>query len=215
MAVDGQAVVVAFGDSVTLGVREGVLPEQTYSALLEQRLNADQVPARVINSGVGGLTTEQGRDLFEPTVLAHRPDLTLLMFGLNDSAMADGEGLPRTEPRVLLDRYVYNLTEFIGGLRAAGSRVVLCSSNPLTRRHALADTGIYATGDMNAELVRFVGACASLAGETGVPFVDIYQPFFDTPGALDTLTDGVHPNPEGHALIAGWLYDTVRAELTR
>src|SRR5262249_6061469 len=49
--------VVMLGDSITKGVRPGVKPEETFSALIEKQLQQQGIRVSVVNAGVGGETT--------------------------------------------------------------------------------------------------------------------------------------------------------------
>ena len=79
--------VVVLGDSVTFGY--GVAEDATYARQLERLL--DEAGARgggnraeVINAGVIGYTSWQGRLLYERTVGRFAPDLVVVLFGYND-----------------------------------------------------------------------------------------------------------------------------------
>jgi lysophospholipase L1-like esterase len=81
--------IVLLGDSVTFGFN--VPEELSYARRLESSLRASwsrsSGPAReveVINAGVIGYTTWQGRMLFERSVRFWDPDLVVVLFGYND-----------------------------------------------------------------------------------------------------------------------------------
>lgn len=74
--------VVALGDSNTYGF--GLPSEAAYPALLEARLRAQGVQARVWNAGINGQTVLQGLARLERDVFQRRPDVVLVAFGLND-----------------------------------------------------------------------------------------------------------------------------------
>ncbi|MBC7224664.1 MAG: hypothetical protein H5T59_10405 [Anaerolineae bacterium] len=74
--------VVALGDSNTYGY--GLPAEAAYPALLEARLRAHGLRARVWNAGINGQTVLQGLARLERDVIQRRPDVVLVAFGLND-----------------------------------------------------------------------------------------------------------------------------------
>jgi lysophospholipase L1-like esterase len=76
-------VVACFGDSCTFGYR--VNDAETYPARLQQYLREHRrAGATVLNYGVPGYTTFQGRRLLEQVLAHRRPDVVILAFGGND-----------------------------------------------------------------------------------------------------------------------------------
>jgi lysophospholipase L1-like esterase len=76
--------IAAVGDSCTQ------FGEPPYSAVLGELL-ADRVrkPVEVLNAGVAGYSTEQGKRRLEHDVAPYRPDVVLLYFGWNDHWILD------------------------------------------------------------------------------------------------------------------------------
>jgi acyl-CoA thioesterase-1 len=70
--------VVVLGDSITEGL--GVSPEENYVSLLREEFQW----AKIYNAGVRGDTTEDALARFEEDVLAHDPDVLLILLGGND-----------------------------------------------------------------------------------------------------------------------------------
>ncbi|NSW54660.1 MAG: hypothetical protein HPY44_01485 [Armatimonadetes bacterium] len=198
--------IVAFGDSVTFGAH--MQPGDPYPEQL-QRLLCDRYgegTCRVINAGVGGNTTGAGLARLERDVLAHRPDIVLINFGLNDSV--------KTGPDVYtvpLGTYRANLIEMVRRVRQAGSTPILSTITPAIDdlyfdRHP---REFYeADGGLGALLSRYSEAVAQVAREEGVLVADwrralsggerelIRTP--DNSGARD----GVHPTPAGYRALA-------------
>ena len=79
-----EKLVVAFGDSLYAGYQ--LDPGQGFAPQLEAALDADGVPARVVNAGVSGDTTAAGlqRLAFTLDGLDRKPDLVLVGLGGND-----------------------------------------------------------------------------------------------------------------------------------
>jgi lysophospholipase L1-like esterase len=85
-ALGGDAVVIlAMGDSVTFGY--GLADAETYPALLQAGL-ANRWPGRsvrVVNAGVPGYTTHQGRVALPDLLRRLDPEVVILCYGFNDA----------------------------------------------------------------------------------------------------------------------------------
>ena len=82
-AAPAAPLIVALGDASTFGFR--VDDEDTYPAQLQRTLRANGLPeATVINYGIPGYTSFQGRRLLEGILAQHAPDVVLLSFGAMD-----------------------------------------------------------------------------------------------------------------------------------
>ncbi len=206
--------IVAFGDSITAGVRPGVTEYQTFRFLLEDRLKHLGLPAVVSNAGLGSDTSAGALARLDRDVLAEKPDLVIVMFGMNDAAMVDGGPVARTAPRVPLDAYRANLRAMVTRLRESGAKVLLCTSTPMSRKYLYQDLGAYAqNADMNYQLRRYGAAVQALGQELGVPVFDGFALFADSPAGLELIEDGCHPYIKGHARLAEALIEPVRSLL--
>ncbi len=207
--------IVCFGDSTT-APRSGIT---IYPMLLEWELEGSGRAIKIVNAGRGSDSTESARERFEPQVLAHKPDLVVLQFGLNDSAIDVWRG--QTEPRLPIDEYERNLERFVTELKAVGSRVILMTPNPVRWTDKLKE--LYGKPPYNPDdpdgfngLVReYAERCRQVAARQQVPLVDTFTMFQDygkqdgqTVDAL--LSDGMHPNDAGHALEADALLPIIR-----
>ncbi|HSN85983.1 MAG TPA: SGNH/GDSL hydrolase family protein, partial [Thermoanaerobaculia bacterium] len=65
--------------------------EDTFPALLEERLRGAGIPAEVINLGVSGYNTRQEVETLKDKGLRFQPDLVLLAYTLNDRERMDGD----------------------------------------------------------------------------------------------------------------------------
>ena len=82
-AGEASPLIAALGDSCTFGFRVG--DDETYPALLQANLREQGMPrAAVMNYGVPGYTSFQGRRVLDELLARHRPDFVILAFGAND-----------------------------------------------------------------------------------------------------------------------------------
>ncbi len=216
--------IVAFGDSTTAR-RDGV--ENVYADLLRKELPQRGLAARVINQGVPSNRTTDALERFETDVRACKPDVVILMFGINDSAVDVWRGA--TEPRVPLETYRKNLTTMVQALKADGAKPILLTSQPMCWTDKLKELyagppyhekSPYDAADplgFNATLVPYVAVVRQIAQQEEVPLVDLHQMFMDHHSVegqalSDLLLDGMHPNDRGHRMIADALLPIILAQ---
>ena len=106
------AVILVVGDS--LSAEYGIARGSGWVALLQQRLDKDKRPARVINASISGDTTAGGRSRLPALLLQHRPTHVVIELGGNDAL----RGLPITGTRD-------NLTAMVRAAQAAGAQALL------------------------------------------------------------------------------------------
>lgn len=208
-SADDQLTVVAFGDSTT--APRGAL--KVYASILQEELSVPGRAVHVINAGIGGHSTAQGRSRFAKDVLAHHPDVVIIQFGINDSAVDVWKDPPATEPRVGIKTYTDNLRFFVTTLKARGVQVVLMTPNPLrwtAKLRQLYGKPPFDPQDpdgFNVLLKQYAAKVREVAMAEAVPLVDIYQQFekyetAENQSAEDLLLDGMHPNTDGQRMVA-------------
>lgn len=84
--------IACLGDSVTFG-----RPEADFTTILQQKLIAAGRPAQVLNFGVPGYSSFQGRLLLDRVLREYRPEVVVILFGWNDHWLA--KGFPDAEQR--------------------------------------------------------------------------------------------------------------------
>ena len=182
-----EPVIVVLGDSLTAGL--GLLPDEAYPVLLEQRLRREGFAYRVVNAGVSGDTTAAGLRRVE-WVLRSRPAIVIVALGAND-------GLRHQSVAAMWD----NLVAIVRRLRAAGATVLLA--------------GMRVPPNYGDEYGRaFTAVFPDVARTTGVPL----GPFLLDGVAGDprlNQPDGIHPTAEGHRLIADRLWPYLKPLLRK
>jgi acyl-CoA thioesterase-1 len=181
------AKILAFGDSLTAGY--GLAAADGFVGQLAAALQADGIQAEVIDGGVSGDTTAGGLARLD-WALADKPDLVILELGSNDAL----RGLDPAEAEA-------NLDQMLTRLAAAKVPVLLA--------------GMYAPRNLGAEYTEaFDAIYPALAEKHGVPL----YPFFLEGVAGETALnqpDGIHPNPEGVAVIVERILPHVRDALEK
>lgn len=210
-------VLVAFGDSTT-APRRGVVP---YVEVLGRRLAQSGHPALVaVNAGVRGDTTVRARERFGRDVLAREPDLVIVQFGINDSAIDVWKTPPATGPRTPLEVFEDNLVFFVTELRRRGAEVVLMTPNALAWTPVLRKQYGKPPYDpdhpdgFSRPLVPYAEAVRRVAAAHKVRLVDVFALHVEIarmPGP-SLLLDGIHPNQAGHDLVAEKLLRLIEAD---
>jgi acyl-CoA thioesterase-1 len=180
--------VLAFGDSLTAGYQ--LRPGEGFAPQLEKALRAKGRDVTVINAGVSGDTTAQGkaRIAWGLTGLKTKPDLVILELGANDMLRGQSPAAAKA-----------NLDAMIKDFQKRGIRVLLAGML------AQPNLGAAYTKDFNA----LYPALAASNKVTLYPF------FMDGVAAVPglQLADGLHPTPKGVTIIVSKTLPTVLREL--
>lgn len=200
--------VLFYGDSITDAGRDIVMEDslgQGYPLLLAAELGLTQ-PGRCtfFNRGISG---NQVTDLYarlQRDVLALQPDVLSILVGINDVAYA-GEDPAGSRLATFVEVYDRMLKK--ARAESPGLRLLLMA--PFVLKGSA--TGLH-WQMFERQTARYAQAVEGLAADHQAVFVPL-QPAFDAAlqqaPASHWLTDGVHPSPAGHALIArewkkGW-----------
>lgn len=185
--------IVAFGDSVTRGVRDSVPQHLSWTFILERILNSWlEEDVTVINAGVGGNTTEDALKRIEKDVLFVNPDLVLIMFGLNDQA------------RVPLKKYKKNLTKIVTTLKRKGIEPILMTPNPITENYSEIrgyDNYLIAS----TRIRNYADVVREVAWNKYTSLIDINDFFIRNPQLQKFLSDGVHPDAIAQSAMASFI----------
>lgn len=175
--------IMFFGDSLTAGY--GLSPEEAFPNLLEKKLKENGKDCKVINAGLSGETTAGGLSRID-WVLRQPIDVFVLELGGNDGL----RGLP-------LEQTKSNLQAIIDKVKAKNPNVKIVVAGMMVPPNMGDD---YSTAfrkvfpeiakKNNATLIPFL-----LEGVAGNEKLN--------------LPDGIHPNPEGHKIVANNLMKVI------
>lgn len=143
-----------------------------------------------INRGISGQTTPQMILRFRPDVLAHKPDVVVILAGTNDIAGNTG---PMT-----LEQIQDNLQSMAELAKANGVKVVLSSVLPICDYHR------NQSERRPMEKIKALNAwLKGYAAGSGAIYLDYYAAMLDDAGLLkkELTYDGLHPNEEGYAIM--------------
>ena len=188
--------IVCIGDSIT-GVYYHSGGMRAYPEMLQIALQKLHPKAKVTvrNAGLSGDTSKGGLARLERDVLAHKPHLVTIMFGMNDLV------------RVPVADFVANMRQIIQRCRDAGAEVVLCTQNSI----------VDSPQRSVAKLAEYSQAIRDLAKAESLGLADCHAAF-EAVRAKDEvawnflLSDAIHPNMDGHKLFAETIAQTITGQ---
>lgn len=179
--------IVCFGDSIT-GVYYHSGGLRAYPEMLQVALEKlyPGAPVKVFNAGISGNNTNAALARIERDVLARKPHLVTIMFGMNDLV-----GVPR-------DKYRENLLEIIRRCREAGAEVIICTPNSIYR-----DAGARTIEGL-AQYAQDARGVGEAAGAPVIDFFGIYENLWigDRHRWMLLMSETIHPGMDGHKLFA-------------
>jgi acyl-CoA thioesterase-1 len=169
-------VILFYGDSLTAGY--GLSPEEAFPALVEKKLNKTDKVASVVNAGLSGETSAGGLTRLN-WVIRQPIDIFVLELGANDGL----RGLP-------LDQTKKNLQQIIDRVKAKYPKVKIVIAGMMVPPNM--------GPEYTANFRKIFPELAAKNNATLIPFL-----LQDVAGNEKlNLGDGIHPNPEGHRIVA-------------
>ncbi len=181
--------VVFMGDSITDGWRLAELfPKKPY-----------------INRGISGQTTPQMLIRFRPDVLAHKPEVVVILAGTNDIAGNTG---PMT-----VEMVQDNIASMADLAQANGISVVLSSVLPVH------DYGMrkMTPGRPPALILKLNEWMKNFCAKKGHVYLDYFSAMADDKGFLkaELANDGLHPNAAGYKIMVPLAEAAIQAALKK
>jgi len=163
-----------------------------------------------VNRGISGQTTPQMLIRFRPDVIALRPKVVVILAGTNDLAGNTG---PTT-----LEAIQDNLASMAELATRHGIRVVFASLLPVSDYEIRDGKPINQTVRRSPEKILALNQWMKTYARTyHHSYLDYFSAMVDDKGFLkDELSnDGLHPNPQGYAVMAPLAEAAITASLTR
>ncbi|MGA2693743.1 MAG: arylesterase [Opitutaceae bacterium] len=178
--------IVFFGDSLTAGYGLSDPGTQSYPAQIQRKIDAEHLPWRVVNAGLSGETSAGGLRRID-WVLNQEADIFFLELGANDGLRGTATDVTRANLQAILD-HVH--------LKYPAARIVIA--------------GMRMPPNMGQEYTdSFQAVFPALAKKNRtalVPF--LLEGVAENPKL--NQGDGMHPNPEGAALVADNVWKVIR-----
>lgn len=181
--------IVFFGNSLTAGY--GLPKEQAYPALIQEKIDALNWPFQVVNAGLSGDTSEGGINRID-WILQQEVGVFVLELGANDGL----RGVDLNETRHNLDSIIQVVHQKDSTIPVVLAGMKLPPN--LGKNYASAFERIFQdlSGRENVYLIPFL-----LDGVAGKPALN--------------LEDGIHPNAQGHLLLAENVWEVLKPILER
>ena len=181
--------ILCFGDSITAGYGLDDTND-AYPALLQQKIDALGLNYTVVNSGLSGETSAGGKSRID-WVLNQDMTIFILELGANDGL----RGVPLTETRSNLQAIIDSVQK-----KSPSTTIILA--------------GMELPPNMGQDYTsQFRELYAELAEENNLEFI----PFIlkDVGGVKElNQNDGIHPNVEGHKILANTVWNTLKPLIT-
>lgn len=181
--------ILALGDSLTEGY--GVAEEESYPALLQEKLQRNGYDCQVMNAGRSGEFSSGAANRLEMLLMTEQsPDIVILETGVNDGL----QGYDPTRTEANIDAILGRLSDEKISVLFTGMKI-----------------GAY-YGPQH--LRRFNELYPRLAKKYDV----VYMPFFLEGVAMQpklNLSDGIHPNAAGYKIITDNIYPYVKETIER
>ena len=166
--------VLVFGDSLSAGF--GIDVDQSWTSLLQSRLQEQGYEHRVVNASISGETTEGGATRIGNAIEAFSPALVILALGGNDGL----RGFPPARTRENLETIVNTST-------ASGAAVVLL--------------GITIPRNYGPRYIeQFEASFREVATRYEIPWIEFFMEGIALNEAL-MQSDGIHPNAAAQPIL--------------
>ncbi|MGB3068812.1 MAG: arylesterase [Ottowia sp.] len=184
-----QPVVLVVGDS--LSAEYGLARGTGWVALLEKKLLAEKIPAKVVNASISGDTTSGGRSRLPTLLKTHHPSVVVIELGSNDAL----RGLP-------LAMTEGNLAAMAQAAQQAGAKVMLVGMQMPPNYGA----------DYGNRFSALFEKVANAHKAALAPFM--LKGVADQPDALKLFqADRIHPTAQAHPTILNNLWPVLRSLL--
>lgn len=190
-------VILVFGDSITQGYwdDQGGWAERlrkAYSEALKEN------SPTFIKSGVAGNSSNEILTRFETETNSNTNirDQIIFIFaiGINDARIDIDPEVNAYNAK----NYAENLAEILKRAKRRSDKIMFVGLSPCAEPNAVASDPVWT----NDRIKEFNSILHNFCIQNNVSFVEIFEPFHEVQNRAELLYDGIHPNNDGHQLIA-------------
>lgn len=184
---ENRKTILFFGNSLTAGY--GVEPGEAFPALIQKKIDSLGLNYHVVNAGLSGETTSSGEGRVD-WVLKQEVDIFILELGGNDGL----RGIPTEETQ-------RNLQDIIDKVEATypDAKIILA--------------GMQVPPNMGSEYATdFRQVFVDIADKNDIPLIPFLLEGVGGEVSLN-VQDGIHPNVEGHKIVADNVWELLQEEL--
>ena len=187
LSADSVKTVLVLGDSLSAGY--GLNATQAYPALLQRRVDEVGLNFEVVNAGVSGDTSAGGLRRID-WLLRRQIDVLILELGANDGL----RGIPLESTKANLQKIIDKTLQHSPGARIVIAGMMVPPNLGPIYTDQFRNLFSELAEENEAELIPFL--LARVAGRREL-----------------NLADGIHPNPEGHRLVAETVWEVLEPVL--
>lgn len=192
--------VLIYGDSITQGYWD---IDGGWVSRIRKRYDqraigtGDYDQPTIFNMGVSGDSSDEVLARFDIETKARASEELTFIFavGVNDARTKAGVNFSDAK------RYRQNLSEIVRQARQYSDRILFVGLTPCVEARSNPVTWSN-TGYTNDRIKAFDSTLKEFCEQNNISFVDIFEPFQDAEAQTELLPDSLHPNGEGHQLIA-------------
>jgi acyl-CoA thioesterase I len=182
-----EKIILFFGNSLTAGY--GLDPSEAFPALIQKKIDSLGYNYRVVNAGLSGETTAAGKNRIE-WVLRQPVDIFILELGGNDGL----RGISPEETRRNLEEIIDKVRQNYPQVKILLAGMQIPPSMGQTYANQFREVFPQVASEKDVELVPFL--LEGVGGEREL-----------------NLPDGIHPNVEGHQIVADNIWQELRPML--
>ncbi len=195
--------ILIFGDSISWGAWDSEggwvnrLKDYTDNQAISEQLDKYDT---IYPLGISGDNSEdllkRFEDEFKVRVDEDSNMVVVIAIGINDSQF----DISTKENRVSVDNFRININKIIKVAKKATQQIVLIGLTPVDENLVNPMPWKSTHGYSNKQIEKYHQVIKDLAKEKSIPLIDFYNDFYQR-NFKKLLSDGLHPNTEGHEII--------------